>query len=739
MWLVLNAEQIKLIQKELKMLYTISRYLVVASFAFLAACGGDTVPPTDPIVPAPDPDPTPTVQTTDPSFSTAAGTYSSTVLVNFNTQTGQSIYYTIDGTTPSAAVGNTSGILYSAGVSIVINETATLQAVAARDGFLDSNIVSATYVIDKGQLFAPTASVSSGSYSAGLSVTLNHSNSEGSIYYTTNDTAPSASNGTLYSSAIVLNSTATLRAIVVATSYSNSDELSTAYTIYDSIATPTLSLAGGEYASIQSLSFNSLSDGARFMVTTDGSAPAYHGVSVTGEDFGFGTVYDVGDVLTLDTQTNINVLAFVSGITNLVSDVTSATYTFNYGQLVAPNIDVLPNNPYTNNSNITTSISANDVLSNIIMRYTTTSTNPTETCGIAYTEGQLPSVNLIARDETIEVRAIATHIDYTASAVTSATYVFGSGSSPDPLSVTPIAWAHVTQATFANSIDVFLHAAWESNIYFTTDGTEPTSSSSQYSFGTPLVLSTTTTLKFFAQDNDGVSSAVITNVYTKDATVAGVTIADITNPVGTTTLSGDSIIPIDITFALAGTYSIRRSASPGGQYLTGGTVSAGENVTLYIPLESVAPTNLYLSFNDGINAVSENIAVINLPNVDTLATGPKFDKSPGTYCGAAGVTFTSSFGHELFGVTDIYYTVDGSEPSFVAADSSGLCDTAPYMPEAGKTCVLSNAYQLPVFTVAPPASCTAGVDCDVSFNLRIYSRDAAGMLGTTNVTFNVGK
>jgi len=82
---------------------------------------------------------TPSVAT--PTFSPAAGTYTSAQNVTIScTTTGATIYYTTDGTAPT-----TSSAVYSS--PIAISETTTVKAMAAKSGMTNSSVATATYTI----------------------------------------------------------------------------------------------------------------------------------------------------------------------------------------------------------------------------------------------------------------------------------------------------------------------------------------------------------------------------------------------------------------------------------------------------------------------------------------------------------------------------------------------------------------------------------------------------------------
>ncbi|GBU27104.1 hypothetical protein R84B8_00627 [Treponema sp. R8-4-B8] len=76
----------------------------------------------------------------------------------------------------------------------------------------------------------PTASPSAGTYTSVQSVTLNTTTADAKIYYTTNGTNPTASSS-LYSGAISIDTTTTLKAIAVKDGWNNSDIMTAVYTL----------------------------------------------------------------------------------------------------------------------------------------------------------------------------------------------------------------------------------------------------------------------------------------------------------------------------------------------------------------------------------------------------------------------------------------------------------------------------------------------------------------------------
>lgn len=96
-----------------------------------------------------------------PTFSLAAGTYSSSQTVTISDATSvATIYFTNDGSTPT-----TSSAIYSS--PIAVNSTQTLQAIAGASGFLSSSDGSATYTSTASADYQVSVNPSSLSIAAG--------------------------------------------------------------------------------------------------------------------------------------------------------------------------------------------------------------------------------------------------------------------------------------------------------------------------------------------------------------------------------------------------------------------------------------------------------------------------------------------------------------------------------------------------------------------------------------------
>jgi len=162
-------------------------------------------------------------QVAPPFFSPPAGAFATAQSVTIGTNTiGATIRYTTDGTTPTSSVGT----IYSSAINVSANTT--LKAIAYKSGMPDSPVSTGVFNI---QCAAPTFSVAPGFYSTAQTVTISTATSGATIRYTLDGTTPSATVGTLYSSAVTLSSSIQLKAIAYKSGMTDSPVTSGAYQI----------------------------------------------------------------------------------------------------------------------------------------------------------------------------------------------------------------------------------------------------------------------------------------------------------------------------------------------------------------------------------------------------------------------------------------------------------------------------------------------------------------------------
>ena len=162
--------------------------------------------------------------TATPAFKPAAGAYTSVQSVSItDTTTGAAIYYTTDGSVPS-----TSSTPYS--VAITVSSTQTIRAIAIAPGYAQSTVASATYTITL-PTATPVFTPAAGTYTGAQTVTIADATPGAIIYYTTNGTTPTTSSSQYPPVGIRVPATETIKAIAVATGYSQSAVASAAYTI----------------------------------------------------------------------------------------------------------------------------------------------------------------------------------------------------------------------------------------------------------------------------------------------------------------------------------------------------------------------------------------------------------------------------------------------------------------------------------------------------------------------------
>ena len=163
----------------------------------------------------------------DPVFSPLPGTFASAQNVSLSSATpSATIYYTVDGSTPTH-----SSAVYSAPI-VVSGASLTIRAFASATGYQDSPIVLGLYQIQAAATpaAAPAFSPTSGTtFSSTLSVSIADTTPSASIYYTTDGTTPTTGSQ-LYSAPFTISATTTVNAIAIASGYTQSTMGSASYT-----------------------------------------------------------------------------------------------------------------------------------------------------------------------------------------------------------------------------------------------------------------------------------------------------------------------------------------------------------------------------------------------------------------------------------------------------------------------------------------------------------------------------
>ncbi len=215
-----------------------------------------------------------------PTFSPLGGTYNSAQTVTISdANPAATIYYTTDGSTPTASSAEYAG-------PVSVRSTQVVNAIAVASGESNSGIATAAYTIKTSQptVASPVFSPAPGAFTSAQSVTISDPTGGATIYYTTNGSAPTTSSS-VFSGPIAVSATETLQAVAVASGYSNSAVVSAAYSIsgsLPSVATPTITPAAGIYASTQVVTIADTTPGATIYYTIDGSTPNNASTAYTG-------------------------------------------------------------------------------------------------------------------------------------------------------------------------------------------------------------------------------------------------------------------------------------------------------------------------------------------------------------------------------------------------------------------------------------------------------------------------
>ena len=252
------------------------------------------------------------------------------------------------------------------------------------------------------------------------------------------------------------------------------------------VATTTPAVTGdNEFTDTLSVELATETEGAAIYYTLDESEP-------TAES----TLYE--DAIVLEDTTTIKAIAIKDDMQN--SEVFSATYTKVEPQCVAPTANYADGQKFGDTLTISLAVADEDAT----IYYTTDGTEPTAE-STKYTQPFEISA-------TTTVKAIAVKEGYADSEVFTATYTKDENAVASP-EATP------ADRYFDSTVEVVLSCETEgATIYYTLDGSEPSSASTEYTGA--IELTETTTIKAVAIKNEMTDSPVVEFTYTKSEKVA---------------------------------------------------------------------------------------------------------------------------------------------------------------------------------------------------------------------------
>lgn len=430
-----------------------------------------------------------------PTFSPAAGTYNSNQSVTLSCATsGTTIYYTIDGSTPT-----TSSTVYNGAIDLNGEGTTTIKAIAVKDSY-SSPVAEATYTIAYDRYYIRgnnTDFFGADSWNTNANVMTTSNDQD---YTWTSGQVNLASNANIEFK-VVKNGTQWIGTlgdnngdnIICTATQAGVYTLTVNYTVHgvptgtlNLIAeipdAPTFSPSAGTYNSNQSVTLACATSGATIYYTTDGSEPTTSS-----------TVY--GGAIALDSEgtTTIKAIAVKNGYTSTVAE---ATYTIEYDRyyVVGEPNDVFPSGWNIGDAQLMTA-------NGTTWTWTKNPVNLADGATIAFKvkkktvngETWIPDGANITIAPEYGAGNYALTITYVEGEKPTATLT--------PLFVTTPVFSPAP-GTYDSNQDVTINAA-SGTIYYTTDGSDPSTSSTRMEYTAPIPMHHEDNFTFKAVAVDG--------------------------------------------------------------------------------------------------------------------------------------------------------------------------------------------------------------------------------------------
>jgi hypothetical protein len=469
-------------------------------------------------------------QVATPTFSPAAGSYSSaqTVSISTTSPAPTTIYYTTNGSTPT-----TNSTVYSA--PITVSSTETVKAYATKSGYFDSNVATAAYTIGSGG----DGGIGLGNgFTAGSMVLNGNATISGNALSLTTTNGTFQASSAWYPTAVNIQNFTTDFSFQMSAGSPTADGLT--FTLqHDSRATAAIGGAGGNLGygltttpsvAVKFDLYNNNGEGADSTgLYLNGASPTTPAVDMTGS----GIDLHSGDIFRVHmTYDGTNLAMTITDASTAASF--SITWPVNIPSTVGANTAFAgftgATGGYVSNQNIlnwtlsstggggggsvatptfspaagtylgTQTVTLSDTTSGATIFYTLDGTQPGTSAGGSTQQYNGP----LTASSTETIKALATASGMTSSGTASATYTIESQVATPTFS--PVA------GNYSSAQTVSIATTSGATIYYTTNGSTPTTSSTVYSG--PITVSTSETLKAYATKSGYFDSKVATAAYT---------------------------------------------------------------------------------------------------------------------------------------------------------------------------------------------------------------------------------
>jgi len=555
------------------------------------------------------------------------------------------------------------------------------------------------------------ASPAGGLYNTTKNVTLT-ANEAATIYYTTDGTTPTTSSAVYSTSMIPIASTTTLK-FFAKDSAGNSEGVKTEiYTIDTTAPTITSTTPAGAATGIAlqpaiTVVFSETMDSTSITASTFTLAAG--SVAVTG------TVVPTGTTATFTPSNSLSysttyTATVTTGVKDVAGNALASNKVWSFTTIAAPDTTA-PTVYLIGPGNNSTDVPVNTVIkatfseaidaTTIAAAFTVGGVTGTVTYDAATTTATFtPSASLSY--STIYSVVISTVVKDTAGNALAGNYAWSFTTAAPPDTTPPVTTASPAGGLFKAAQTVTLSSNETATVYYTVDGSTPTTGSTALSTSGTINITATTTLKFFAKDTAGnIETTVKTETYTID-TVAPITTA---SPAGGTYGSTQSVTLTPNETAPMIYYSINGS-TPTTAYT--GPITIASTTTLK-----------FLAIDTAGN--SETVKTETY-TIDTVAPITTASPTGGTYGSTQSVTLTANE------AATIYYTTNGTTPttsSTVYTGSISISATTTLKYFAKDTAGNSETVKTSTYTIGQCAVLTppAGVNANAIVS-AVYGNNA---------------